>query len=75
MNTTSFWWSHIFLAGEIDLLIELDIDSKQIVNAQTSAGRVLTPDEVTDVQESVDLNLDLAGSWEKFQQDLIVTDF
>ena len=60
------------MAGEIDLLIELDIDSKQIVEAQTSAGRILTPDEVADVQESVDLNLDLAGSWEKFQQDLIV---
>lgn len=63
------------MAGEIDLLIELNIDSKQIVAAQTSAGRVLTPDEVTDVQESIDCNLDLAGSWEKFQQDLIVTDF
>lgn len=74
---TTFWWSHIFDSptGEVDLLVEFDIDTQKAIQVKTSSGRLLDPDELADVQESIDDNIDLAGSWEKFQQDLIITDF
>lgn len=67
---TTFGWSHIFDHGELDLMVEYDLETESVTSATTTAtGRLLGADELADLQESIELNIDLAGGWDKFKEE------